>query len=262
MDLVLKGQRALVTGGSAGIGFASAKALAKMGASVTISARGASALQMALPELPVLDPSQQHAWIAFDSADTGARTEALNSLLGNGPIQILINNSGGPAPGSVMEASSNSFEACFAQQLLAAHACAQALLPGMQASQFGRIVNIISTSVKEPLKGLGVSNTIRAAVASWSKTLAGEVAMHGITVNNVLPGYTRTARLEQIIENRVRQSGQSSDAICQEMLKEVPAQRFASPDEVAAAVAFLASPAASYITGINIPVDGGRTRSL
>jgi 3-oxoacyl-[acyl-carrier protein] reductase len=132
----------------------------------------------------------------------------------------------------------------------------------MRAANWGRLVNIISTSVKEPIANLGVSNTVRGAVASWAKTLASELGAFGITVNNVLPGYTRTQRLEQILAERATSTGKSQEDIAKAMLATVPAGRFAQAEEIAAAVAFLCSPEAGYINGINLPVDGGRTRSL
>ena len=177
-------------------------------------------------------------------------------------MHILVNNSGGPPPGTVRGASEDAFLAAYRAHLLANQALAEAVVPGMLHDGYGRIVNIISTSVKEPIAGIGVSNVTRGAVASWAKTLARELAPHGITVNNVLPGSTHTPRIEQIIAARSKKTGGSTDAVTAEMEAEVPMGRFADPSEVAAAVAFLASPAASYITGINVPVDGGRTRSL
>jgi 3-oxoacyl-[acyl-carrier protein] reductase len=138
----------------------------------------------------------------------------------------------------------------------------QALIPGMKATGFGRVINIISTSVKQPLANLGVSNTIRGAVANWSKTMANELGQYGITVNNVLPGATHTGRLEEIAQVRAQKTGETLEAIFNDMGQESPMKRIAQPEEVAAAVAFLASDAASYINGINLPVDGGRTKSL
>ena len=135
-------------------------------------------------------------------------------------------------------------------------------MAGMKQAGYGRIINIISTSVKQPLKGLGVSNTIRAAVANWAKTLSLELAPFGITVNNVLPGATKTQRLSSLIEAKSVKTGHSIESLEQEMKAEIPMARFAEPAEVAAAVAFLASPAAAYISGINVPVDGGRTGCL
>jgi 3-oxoacyl-[acyl-carrier protein] reductase len=177
-------------------------------------------------------------------------------------VHILVNNTGGPAAGPVLDAQPEAFVAAFAQHLINNQRLAQAVVPGMRASGYGRIVNVISTSVKAPLHGLGVSNTVRAAVGNWSKTLANELAVDGITVNNVLPGATQTERLTAIIDGRAARTGRTSAEVAQEMIDEVPMRRFAQPGEIAAAVAFLASPAASYITGINVPVDGGRTPNL
>ena len=173
-----------------------------------------------------------------------------------------MNNTGGPPSGTVTEAKSEEFLSTFRQHLICNHLLAQAVLPGMKSSGYGRIINIISTSVKQPIKGLGVSNTIRAAVGNWSKTLSLEVAKFGITVNNVLPGATNTIRLKQIIEDKAKKTGKSQIEITEEMTTEIPAARFAEPEEIANAVAFLASPSASYINGINVPVDGGRTACL
>jgi 3-oxoacyl-[acyl-carrier protein] reductase len=177
-------------------------------------------------------------------------------------VHILVNNTGGPPGGPVSGADSAAFERAFRQHLLANQALVQAVLPGMQAARWGRIVNVISTSVKEPIAGLGVSNTIRGAVASWSKTLATELGGHGITVNNVLPGYTRTQRLDQILHDRAQATGQPEETIAKGMLATVPAGRFAEAAELGAVIAFLCSPAAGYVNGINVPVDGGRTKSL
>ncbi len=264
--LSLEGHRALITGASAGIGLASAQALADLGASVILAARTESTLAAALHSLPAPLANQKHRYLVLDMSDINVAEQlskaGLVSETVTDAITILINNSGGPAPGPVHSAKQNEFIQTFQQQLLGAHALVQALLPGMQARGFGRIVNVISTSVKEPLKDLGVSNTIRAAVASWAKTLAGEVGPYGITVNNVLPGYTRTARLEQIITNRTQKLARTRTEVEQAMLADVPANRFAEASEIAAAIAFLCSPMAGYINGINLPVDGGRTRSL
>jgi 3-oxoacyl-[acyl-carrier protein] reductase len=178
------------------------------------------------------------------------------------PVQIVVNNSGGPPSGPAHTAALDDFRIAFNQHLMAAQIVLQAVLPGMRASNYGRLINVISTSVKEPIRNLGVSNTIRGAVASWAKTLATELGPSGITVNNVLPGYTRTQRLEQILADRSRASGQSEEAVAKSMLASVPAGRFADASEIAAVIAFLASPAAGYVNGINVPVDGGRMQSL
>lgn len=261
MNLSLSGKNALVGGASAGIGRAAAIELAALGANVTLLARTESSLQETVRTLDTTQ-GQQHGYLVADFSDSTALLEKVAALLSAHPVHILVNNTGGPPGGPIAEASGEAFLMAFHNHLLCNQLLAQAVLPGMKAAGYGRIVNIISTSVKEPLENLGVSNTTRWAVAGWAKTWAGEVARFGITVNNVLPGYTRTGRLAEIIESRAVASGQSVEMMEEVFKNQVPARRFAEPEEVAAAVAFLASPAAGYINGINVPVDGGRTRSL
>jgi 3-oxoacyl-[acyl-carrier protein] reductase len=262
MDLDLTGKHALVCGSSQGIGLASAVELASLGADMTLLARRAEKLEELAGQLPRTHYAQQHGWIAVDAVDTAALRAKVDALVAERVVHVLVNNSGGPPPGTVRGADESAFLAAYRAHLLANQTLAEAVIPGMIAAGYGRIVNIISTSVKEPIPGIGVSNVTRGAVASWAKTLARELAPHGITVNNVLPGSTRTPRIEQIIAARAMKTGDSEDSLASEMEAEVPMGRFADPSEIAAAVAFLASPAASYITGINVPVDGGRTRSL
>lgn len=262
MDLNLAGRHALVCGGSQGIGRACAIELAQLGAAVTVLARHPEALQAVVDALPRVHAEQVHGFVAADSGDTAGLRAAVEKLVAMRPVHILVNNSGGPPAGPAHGATVEAFLDAYRKHLVANHVLAETLIPGMQAAGYGRIVNIISTSVKEPIAGLGVSNTTRWAVASWAKTLSRELAPFGITVNNVLPGYTHTARIEQLIAKRAQASGGSAAAAQRAMEADVPAQRFAEPGEIAAAVAFLASPAAAYITGINLPVDGGRTRSL
>jgi len=262
MDLSLKNRRALVCGGSQGIGLASAVELAGMGATVTLFARNEERLERAVQSLPMPD-DQTHDFLVADFDNLPQVTARIGAGLETaGAYHILINNSGGPPGGPITEAHQNEFIIAFRRHLLASQTLVQHLLPGMTSAGFGRIVNIISTSVKQPLKGLGVSNTIRGAVANWAKTLASEIAAHGITVNNVLPGTTATARLEGLLAARSQKSGESEEHHATLMKAAIPLGRFAEPREVAAAVAFLCSPSASYITGINLPVDGGRTGSL
>lgn len=262
MNLDLNGKHALVCGASQGIGLAAATALAELGADVTLLARRAEVLREVAGRLPRPRASQQHGWIAADTSDLDHLRSQAEALCAGKPVHILVNNSGGPSPGPAHGASVAAFEAAYRQHLLGNHVLAEAVIPGMEREGYGRIVNVISTSVKEPLRGLGVSNTTRWAVASWAKTLATELAPRGITVNNVLPGMTRTARTDQLIATRAEKSGRSRDDVYAEMVAEIPMGRFAQPEETAAAIAFLCSPAAAYITGINLPVDGGRTRSL
>lgn len=261
MDLDLTGKHALVCGASQGIGLAAARALAELGANVTLLARREERLRELVGTL-ASDKGQTHGWIAVDSADTDALRAKAQALVSATPVHVLVNNTGGPPPGPVHGAEIAAFEAAYRQHLIANHVLAEAVVPGMERDGYGRIVNVISTSVKEPLQGLGVSNTTRWAVASWAKTLATELAPRGITVNNVLPGSTETPRIEQIIDNTSAKTGRSREDVFEKMVSEIPMRRFARPEETAAAIAFLCSPAASYITGVNLPVDGGRTRSL
>ncbi len=258
----LKNMNALVCGGSKGIGLASAIKLAQMGANVFLLSRSIEKLALALEKLPVVHAQQKHGYLAIDLSDAEKVKQQIKPLLHEKNISILVNNSGGPEAGPVFQAEPEAFLKAFQQHILASHVLTQSIIPGMKKSQYGRIINIISTSVKIPLKGLGVSNTIRGAMANWSKTLAGEMAPFGITVNNVLPGATATERLEEIIQNKSKKTLKDKNVVVEEMENEIPMGRFGKPEEIAAAVGFLASPEASYITGINLPVDGGRTGSL
>ncbi|MFT4525356.1 MAG: 3-oxoacyl-[acyl-carrier protein] reductase [Granulosicoccus sp.] len=258
----LSGKRAMVCGSSAGIGNAVANQLAACGATVTLVARNAEKLQKAVSELNT-DQGQNHGFLQADFSDPNSLKSTLeNHLKDNQPYNILLNNTGGPPGGKAIDADLTEYVAAFQAHLMCNHVLAQALVPGMKKAGYGRIVNIISTSVKIPLNGLGVSNTIRGAVANWSKTLANELGPFGITVNNVLPGATETERLSSIISNKASKTGVSEDAAAKGMLSAIPAGRFAQPWEVAAAATFLISPLAGYINGINVPVDGGRTGSL
>jgi 3-oxoacyl-[acyl-carrier protein] reductase len=262
MDLDLGGRHALVCGASQGIGLACAMELAQLGANVTLLARREGVLSALAEGLPRTHEAQRHGFISADSGDTHALRAQVEALIAGAPVHVLVNNSGGPPPGPVLDATVDAFLDAYRKHLLANHVLAEVVIPGMRAGGYGRIVNIISTSVKEPIQGLGVSNTTRWAVASWAKTLAAELAPFGITVNNVLPGSTKTPRIEQIVATRAEKTGASVADTRHAMEAEIPLRRFADPAEIAAAVAFLASPAAGYITGINLPVDGGRTRSL
>jgi 3-oxoacyl-[acyl-carrier protein] reductase len=262
MQLDLSGRHALVCGASQGIGRASAIELAGLGADVTLLARSADKLRIIADDLPRPHTGQRHDWRSIDMLDTASLQAAATELAASRPVHILINNTGGPPGGPAHTAEPAAFEAAFRQHLLAGQTLLQALLPGMRANGYGRIVNVISTSVKEPIAGLGVSNTVRAAVAGWAKTLSGELAVDGITVNNVLPGYTRTHRLDSLLAAQAAASGRSEDEIAQGLLATVPARRFGEAAEIAAVIAFLCTPAAAYVNGVSIAVDGGRTRAL
>lgn len=261
MDLNLAGRHALVCGASEGIGRAAAHELALLGADVTVLARRPEALAEVAAALPRI-ASQQHATVALDVADAVALRETVGRLVATRPVHILVNNTGGPPGGRALDAGADDYLAAFQRHLLANQALAQLTVPGMRTAGWGRIVNVVSTSVKEPIANLGVSNTIRGAVASWAKTLSRELGADGITVNNVLPGYTRTQRLEQILHDRIQATGKDEATVSATMLATVPAGRFAEAHEIAAAIAFLASPAASYISGVSLAVDGGRMQSI
>jgi len=260
---ILTNQRALVGGSTQGIGRAVAEVLAQMGATVTLLARNEERLQQTATELPT-PAGQAHDYIVADFASAAVVAAQVHTYLEGHPdgFDILVNNTGGPAGGPILAAPADAFRAAFEQHLVCNHVLAQAVIPAMQARQYGRIINIISTSVKQPLPNLGVSNTVRAAVGNWAKTLANEIASQGITVNNVLPGATVTQRHTSLIEQRAAQTGQSTAIIEENLLQLIPVHRFGQAEEIAAAVAFLASPAAGYITGTNVPVDGGRTGNL
>jgi 3-oxoacyl-[acyl-carrier protein] reductase len=262
MNLDLSGRYALVCGASQGIGRASAITLAHLGANVIVLARRRNQLEQVVLELPKLIPAQTHALMVADMQDHASLFEKVRHALDSHPISILINNTGGPTPGTLQSADASALTDAFSQHVLTSHGLTQLLIPGMKSLGYGRIINIISTSVKEPIAGIGVSNTIRGAMASWAKTLASEVGRFQITVNNVLPGSTQTPRIEQIIQAKAHSTGLSAQDIHADMVSHIPLGRFAEASEIANAVAFLASPAAAYINGINLPVDGGRTRSL
>lgn len=259
---MLTNKIALVCGSTQGIGKATALKLAEMGATIILLARNEQKLKDVLLELST-ESNQNHHYIVADFSNPSGLKKVITDFLSQGiSINILVNNTGGPKGGPIKDASTEEFINTFNQHLICNHILVQAIYPGMIESGYGRIINVISTSVKQPLPNLGVSNTIRGAVASWSKTLATELGQYGITVNNVLPGATNTIRLQGIAEAKSEKTGETVSDIFEEMASESPMKRIAQPEEIAAAIAFLASPDASYINGINLPVDGGRTKSL
>jgi 3-oxoacyl-[acyl-carrier protein] reductase len=263
MNIDLTGKTALVCGSTQGIGRATAIEMAESGASVILIARNEEKLKETVSILPKIE-GRQHDYIIADFSFPDKLSETLQSYLSKNkqPIEILVNNTGGPPGGAVINAHIDEFRRAFNNHLICNHILTTALVAGMKKAGYGRIINIISTSVKIPLPGLGVSNTIRSAVANWAKSMANELGQFQITVNNVLPGATETERLKSIIKSKAEKTGNSEEVISENMKQAIPMKRFAQPGEVAAAIVFLASPAASYINGINIPVDGGRTGSL
>ncbi len=261
MNLDLSGKTAVVCGSTQGLGLACAKELAFLGANIVLFARNEEKLRGAIQELD-LSQNQKHNYLVADFSNPGLVKTEIDNYAAKNTAQILINNTGGPAAGPALSATAEEFTQAFKSHLLCNHFLVQALVPGMKVDGFGRVVNIISTSVKQPIAGLGVSNTIRAAVANWSKTLAAELGPFGITVNNVLPGLTQTVRADYVVKKKVAETGLPESEVISSMLAEIPAGRMGKPEEFGAVVAFLCTPAASYINGINLPVDGGRLGTL
>lgn len=258
MDLSLKGKKAVVCGSTQGIGKAIALELALLGADCILLARNEDRLKEAVSSLDSKQ-GQQHQYAVADFQQPEQVNTVITALAGANTIHILINNTGGPAPGLIQQASADQFLNAFQQHIINNQQLVQAVLPGMKQAGFGRIINVISTSVKMPIPNLGVSNTIRAATAGWAKTLSLEVAADGITVNNILPGFIKTGRLESLISSNAAAQKITPEELTAQMEKQIPAQRFGDTKEIAALAAFLASPAASYINGTSIPVDGGKT---
>jgi 3-oxoacyl-[acyl-carrier protein] reductase len=261
MHLSLEGKNALICGSTQGIGLAIAEELALLGANCTLVARNEEALQAAVKTLDIA-LRQQHNYLVADFSKPDQVKQAVEQQIQKNPIHILINNTGGPPPGSVLDATAAAFLDAFNQHLIVNQQLAQAVIPGMKQAGYGRIINIISTSIRIPITNLAVSGTVRGAVAMWSKILANEVGQFNITVNNILPGFTKTQRLESLIKNNAQKRGVSADVIEQEMKQDIPMKRFGEAGELAAVAAFLASPAASYVNGVSIAVDGGKTGSL
>ncbi len=261
MDLNLNGKVALVCGSTQGIGWASAQALARLGARCILFSRNEDKLKQNVEALAKIN-AEEHSYLSADFSKPEEVRSVVDSFVQGQQVDILVNNSGGPAGGKISEAETSAFLAAYNQHLICNHIIATAVLDGMKEKKEGRIINVISTSVKIPLNGLGVSNTTRGAVASWAKTMANELAEYGITVNNVLPGATKTGRLESIIENKAKKTEVEVNKVEQAMLNQIPMKRFGKPEEIANMIAFLASPAAAYVTGQSICVDGGRTGSI
>lgn len=261
MNLNLKDKNALVCGSSKGIGKAVAIELATLGANITLVSRSGDILTEVKNELPKVK-GQKHDFLVADFTDPSDLRRKVGNLVNVKPIHILINNTGGPPAGQITDASTDEFLQAYNNHLICNHLLVQCVLKRMKKENYGRIINIISTSVKVPIPGLGVSNTTRGAVASWAKTLANELAPLGITVNNILPGSTKTGRLEEIIRERAENQDIPFITETKKWLEVIPMGRFAEAAEIANVVAFLATPAASYVTGVSLPVDGGRTKSI
>ena len=261
MHISLDDRLAIVCGSTQGIGLAIAKELAGMGAVCILLARNEPAVKEIVQQLPV--PNQQlHEYYLADFTDTKQVQRAIEKIISHHAVHILINNTGGPKAGPITEATEDEFNNAFQQHLINNDILTKAVVPGMKKLGYGRIINVISTSVRIPLNNLGVSNTIRAAVAAWAKTLSNELGQFNITVNNILPGFTDTQRLRSLIKSNAHRRGVSKEVIEKEMIDSIPARRFGDASEIAAVAAFLASPAASYVNGVSIPVDGGKTGTV
>lgn len=261
MNLNLKGKNALVCGGSKGLGFASAKELAALGAKVILLSRSQERLKQAVEILDRIN-GIKNDYLSIDLSNTLDLTSKIGMLLNEMPIHILINNTGGPSGGALLEAQGNEFLSAMQSHIIASHTLVQLLSPKMKSEKYGRIINIVSTSVRQPIGGLGVSNTTRGAMASWAKSMSNELAPFGITVNNVLPGTTKTERIDELIGSWQIAWNQDEAGVRKTLIDQIPLGRFGEPEELGSTVAFLASPAAAYITGVSLPVDGGKIKSI
>jgi 3-oxoacyl-[acyl-carrier protein] reductase len=261
MDLGLRGKRALVLGASRGLGLAIARCLAAEGAIVTLCGRNRDALTQAVGDLMV--GGAEADFLQLDLADPAQRRSALDNLLADGRgYDILINNGGGPAPGAVGSVATEQWHAAFDSMVTALFEVTARVLPGMRERGWGRVINLVSSGVVQPIPNLGVSNALRASIIGWAKTLAAEVAGEGVTVNSVIPGRIATARVGELDEAAAQRSGSTSEAIAKASRASIPMGRYGEPEEFADAVAFLASIRAGYITGTSLRVDGGLIRSI
>jgi 3-oxoacyl-[acyl-carrier protein] reductase len=259
--LSLSGRHALVCGASSGIGRETARTLAGLGSSLTILARSGDRLTALADELQTLGAPQVHVLAAdLEELDT-LQTGIDGALRQCGDIHVLVHNTGGPPGGALLEADPAALEKAFRRHVLSAQLLVRALLPGMRRASWGRIVNVLSTSVREPIPNLGVSNTIRAAMAGWAKTLSGELPA-GITINNVLPGFTATDRLQSLAQQTAERTGRTRQDVLTDWVQTIPEGRLGQASEIAAVIAFLATPAAAYVRGQSIAADGGRLRSI
>jgi len=261
MNLSLKEKNAIICGSTQGIGLAIAKELALLGANCTLIARNEETLKKVIPDLDT-SLGQRHSFLVADFSKPDEVRTMIEDHVKHHTVHILVNNTGGPPAGTIMDAKMEEFLRAFNQHLICNHILTTAVVPSMKKGNYGRIINIISTTVRIPLKNLGVSNTIRGAVASWAKTMANELGQFNITVNNLLPGNISTQRLDSLIDTNAKMANTDKNKIEQGMKNEIPMRRFGEPSEIAAVAAFLASPAGSYVSGVSIPVDGGKTGSI
>jgi 3-oxoacyl-[acyl-carrier protein] reductase len=258
--LSLSGKRALVLGASSGIGEACAMALASQRASVTVLARNEAKLQALCSQLKVAGAMDAHA-VACDMDDLTGFAGAIERIQKEqGPIHISVHNSGGPKSGPLLEKTEDDLLGTFRRHQLTAHLLVRLLVPGMRDAGYGRFLHVLSTAAKEPVPGLGLSSTVRAGMVGWIKAMADELPP-GVTINGVLPGYVDTDRLKELEQAIGQRTGQAPAAVRKSWIDGIPEGRLARPDELGAVVLFLASPMASYIRGVCVPVEGGRMRS-
>ncbi len=261
MLISLKDKKALIGGSSGGIGKAIAIELAKSGAKVTLMARNEEKLKNVLEELRAFG-DQNHDYILVDFNNFQAFKATIEKYFKQNKIDILVNNTQGPPPGNSLEVRTEDYQNAFDLLFKTVVLTTQLALDHMTKNKWGRIINVASVSVKEPLSYLALSNSIRAAVVTWGKSLATDVAKEGITVNNILTGYFDTERIAQLNQKKAEQMAISVEEVRQAMEQMVPIKRIGDPKEYGYLVAFLASDKASYITGTNIPIDGGLLKSF
>jgi 3-oxoacyl-[acyl-carrier protein] reductase len=264
MEISLSGKRAFIGGSSQGIGFAMAERMAACGASVTLTSRDEAKLKEAVAQLPKRK-GQKHDYCVIDFGDLKKLEKVLVKYQAKtieNPVSILVLNSGGPAPATAFHATPPQYQAYFNASIMANQMLVQAFVPNMRERQFGRIITVLSSVVKQPKLDLGISNTIRAGIANWAKALSIELGGDGITVNNILPGFIQTARLNQLIDTRSQQTGLSKEKVMSSMAASIPAGRIGAPEDLGNVAAFLASDLAAYVNGVNVPVDGGLLGTL
>jgi 3-oxoacyl-[acyl-carrier protein] reductase len=264
MEISLLNKRAFVGGSSQGIGFSIAERMAACGATVTLTSRNEAKLKVALAQLPT-PKGQKHDYCVIDFGDL----EALKVVLADyqaqtveNPVAILVLNSGGPPPATAYQATPAQYQTYFNESVMANQMLVQTFVPAMQQRQFGRILTILSLVVKQPKLDLGISNTVRAGIANWAKALSMELGNSGITVNNLLPGFIQTKRLEQLMGVRAQKANVSTEKVIAQLATSIPAARIGAPEDLGNMAAFLASDLASYINGVNIPIDGGFLSTL
>ncbi|SHN13166.1 3-oxoacyl-[acyl-carrier protein] reductase [Cyclobacterium lianum] len=261
MIIDLTGYQAVVGGATRGLGLAIARQLAESGASVTLMARNEEKLKAAKNSLSVAK-GQTHQYLEVDFLNFNDFKERTNRYFKGKKIDILINNTNGPRAGTAEQMSLNAYQEAFDLLFKTYHHLTHLLLDGMKERGYGRILNVASVSVKEPMPNLVLSNSIRSAVVSWAKSLSAAMAPHGITVNSILTGAFDTERIRELIDNQVQKTGDSQDALIAARKAAIPAGRFGKPEEYGYLLAFLASPQAAYINGASIPIDGGAGSSL